>query len=127
MASASYTRAGEAALGVGQPRRRASAPTRGPFAASARVRWDRVGRIALLCVLVALVFLYVSAGFHMFSKWRQSRHDAAALGRMQREHVALVRQHQSLSGSGAVEASARKLGMMQANEQPYVVTGLPKN
>jgi hypothetical protein len=129
MTSASYPRAGEAALGA---RPRARSGTRRPrgagaLAASARVRWDRVGRIALLCVLVALVFLYVSAGLHMFSKWRQSRHDGAALARMQREHAALVNQHQALSGSSAVEASARRLGMMRSGEQPYVVTGLPNN
>jgi hypothetical protein len=131
MTTASISRAADAALG-GRPRpRRHGGPrptaARGALAASARVRWDRVGRIALLCVLAALLFLYVSAGFHMFSKWRQSRHDGAALGQMEREHVALIRQHQALSGSAAVEASARKLGMMRANEQPYVVTGLPDN
>ena len=120
--SASFSRAGEAALGGSRARRPPPA-----LAASARVRWDRVGRIALLCVVVALVFLYLSAGFHMFSKWRQSRHDGAAVSRMQREHAALLRQHQALSGSSAVEASARRLGMMHSGEQPYVVTGLPKN
>src|SRR5437016_4636593 len=79
MASASFSRAGEAALGGARARR----PARqgGALAASARVRWDRVGRVALLCVLVVLVFLYASAGFHMFSKWRQSRHDGAAVAR----------------------------------------------
>jgi hypothetical protein len=128
MAIADLSRAGEAALGARRrrPAARASAAPRA-LAASARVRWDRVGRIALLCVLVALVFLYASAGLHMFSKWRQSRHDGAALGRMEREHAALVRQHQALSGSSAVEASARRLGMMRGNEQPYVVSGLPDN
>lgn len=136
MASTSFSRSGAAALGgragtrAGTARpsnARGARGARGALAASARVRWDRVGRIALLCVLGVVVFLYVSAGFHMFSKWRQSRHDGAALGRMEREHAGLVRQHQALSGSAAVEASARKLGMMRANEQPYVVTGLPTN
>ena len=106
MASASFPRAGEAALGS-RARPRRTPPQRGrgaaALAASARVRWDRVGRIALLVVLVALVFLYVSAGFHMFSKWRQSRHDGAALARMQREHAALVSQHQALSGRADLE------------------------
>ena len=129
MASASFPRAGEAALDARARPRRTPRQARGAaaLAASARVRWDRVGRVALLVVLVALAFLYVSAGFHMFSKWRQSRHDGAALARMQREHAALVSQHQALAGSAAVEASARKLGMMRSGEQPYVVTGLPNN
>ena len=43
--------------------------------AGARVRWDRLGRMAMLCVLVALLYLYVSAGVHMLSTWRQARRD----------------------------------------------------
>src|SRR5947209_6399324 len=75
-----------------------------------RVRWDRVGRLALLCVLVALVYLYVSAGFRMLSTWRQSSHDKAAVAAMEREHHQLASQHEALSGQGALEAQARKLG-----------------
>ena len=30
----------------------------------------------MLCVLVALLYLYLSAGVHMFSTWRQSHHDS---------------------------------------------------
>jgi len=96
-------------------------------ATSGRVRWDRVGRLALLCVLVALVYLYVSAGFRMLSTWRQSRHDSAAVASMEHEHSRLLRQREALSGQAALEAQARKLGMMRKGEQPYVVTGLPSN
>jgi hypothetical protein len=94
---------------------------------AARVRWDRIGRLALLCVLVALVYLYASAGLRMLSTWHQSRHDSAAVVAMEREHRALVRQHEQLSGQAALEAEARKLGMMRKGEQPYVVSGLPNN
>ena len=64
---------------------------------AAGVRWDRVGRVAMLCVLVALACLYLSAGIHMFTTWRQSAHDSAAVAAMQREHARLVRQHEVLS------------------------------
>ena len=93
----------------------------------ARVRWDRVGRLALLCVLVALVYLYVSAGFHMLSTWKQSRHDNAAVAALEREHSRLSSQHEALSGQPALEAQARRLGDIRQREQPYVVTGLPEN
>ncbi len=96
-------------------------------AAAGRVRWDRVGRLALLCVLVALVYLYAAAGLRMFSSWRQSSHDNAAVATMEREHRELVHQHEALSGQAALEAQARKLGMMRGNEQPYVISGLPSN
>ncbi len=46
---------------------------------------------------------------------------------MQREHDALQRQHEALGSPGAVEAQARKLGMMKHGERPYIVSGLPNN
>ncbi|MGA2454950.1 MAG: hypothetical protein ABSG93_15665 [Solirubrobacteraceae bacterium] len=94
---------------------------------AARVRWDRVGRVAMLCVLVALVYLYASAGVHMFSTWRQSHRDDAAVASMEREHRALVRQREALTGAGTLETEARQLGMMKSGEQPYVISGLPDN
>ncbi len=96
-------------------------------ARGARVRWDRLARVAMLCVLAALVYLYVSAGVHMFSTWRQARHDSATVAAMGREHKLLVQQHEALSAPGTLEAEARQLGMMNRNEQPYVISGLPEN
>jgi len=81
----------------------------------------------MLCVLAALIYLYLSAGVRMFSTWRQSRHDRAVVASMQHEHASLLRQHATLSEQSTVEAQARRLGMMRPGEQPYVVSGLPKN
>jgi hypothetical protein len=81
----------------------------------------------MLCVLVALVYLYVSAGLHMLSTWRQSSHDSAAVASMEREHRLLAHQHEVLSAPGTLEAEARQLGMMRKGEQPYVISGLPDN
>jgi cell division protein FtsB len=92
---------------------------------AAGVRWDRVGRAALLCVLVGLVYLYGSAGVRMLSTWRQSSHDNAAVATLQAEHTRLLSEHSTLSQPEALENEARKLGMMRHGEQPYVVTGLP--
>lgn len=92
-----------------------------------RVRWDRLGRVAMLCVLVALVYLYVSAGVHMLSTWHQARRESAAVASMEREHRSLVGQRAALTAPGTLETEARQLGMMKPGEQPYVVTGLPNN
>jgi hypothetical protein len=105
----------------------ASAAARSRHAPGGRVRWDRVGRVAMLCVLVALVYLYASAGLHMLSTWRQSRHDSAAVVSMEREHRLLVHQQEALNAPGTLEAEARQLGMMKKGEQPYVISGLPNN
>ena len=93
----------------------------------ARVRWDRVGRWAMLCVLLALVYLYLSAGVHMFSTWRQSHRDAAQVAGMEAEHRTLLRQHEALGRQETLEAEAHRLGMMKRGEQPYVVPNLPDN
>lgn len=95
--------------------------------AGTRVRWDRLGRWAMLGVLMALVYLYVSAGAHMFSTWRQERHDNAVVAKLEREHTQLLRQRETLTSPGALETQARQLGMMKSGEQPYVVDGLPDN
>ncbi len=93
----------------------------------ARVRWDKLGRIAMLCLLVALAYLYVSAGIRIYSTYREARSDSAQLAALEHEHVLLAHQHEALARSGTVEEEARRLGMMHAGEQPYIVTGLPNN
>jgi len=79
----------------------------------------------MLLVLGALVYLYLSAGLHMLSSWRQARHDNATVAAMEREHRALVRQHSVLSSQSNLEIQARQLDMMRPGERPYVVTNLP--
>lgn len=81
----------------------------------------------MLFVLAALLYLYLSAGIHMYSTWGQSRHDKATVATMQREHGVLVRQHEALARQGTIEADARRLGMGKSNEQQYVLSGLPAN
>src|SRR3954454_3454704 len=98
-----------------------------PLQAAARVRWDRLGRIAMLFVLVALVVLYLTTGLHMLSTWRQSRHTDARVAAMQSEHKRLVSEHNRLSGQSNLEQSARALGMQRPDEQTYIIGGLPKN
>jgi len=92
-----------------------------------RIRWDRVGRFALLTVLVALVYLYLSAGVRIFSTYRQERADHAAVTALAKEHASLERRHRQLSEPASVEAEARRLGMARPGEQQYVVNGLPAN
>ena len=91
------------------------------------MRWDRLGRVAMLCVLVVLGYLYLSAGFHLFHTWREARGESTKVAAMQREHKMLQRQHEALGSPGAVEAQARKLGLMRHDERPYIISALPEN
>jgi cell division protein FtsB len=113
MASAPASSARPRAIGAGAP--------------VARIRWDRLGRFAMLCLLVALAYLYLSAGIRIYSTWREARGDNAQLAVLEHEHVLLQHQHESLKRRGTVEEEARRLGMMHAGEQTYVVPGLPNN
>jgi len=94
---------------------------------AARVRWDRVGRVALLCVMGALLYLYLSAGVHLFSAWREASSNRAQVAALERQYRVLEAQHAALSRPGTLEAEARQLGMARAGEQAYVVLGLPGN
>ena len=91
------------------------------------MRWDHLGRAALLCVAVALVYLYLSAGLHMLSTWRQSRRDSATVATLTLEHKQLLREREGLNRQASLEEEARQLGMMKKDEQPYIVNGLPDN
>jgi hypothetical protein len=128
-AFAPRARAGlSAAPGSNTPRTRRSGRTASASAgALPRVRWDRVGRLAMLCVLAALLYLYLSAGIHMYSSWGQARRDGASVRAMEREHEKLLRQHEALARQGTVEGEARRLGMKKTAELQYVVSGLPAN
>ncbi|HEY2766728.1 MAG TPA: hypothetical protein VGI76_00630 [Solirubrobacteraceae bacterium] len=93
----------------------------------ARVRWDRLARVALLCVLGALLYLYASAGISLLSTWKQARGDSAQVAALEREHAALEAQHAALRSPGMLVPEAHKLGMVRPGEQSYVISGLPSN
>lgn len=92
-----------------------------------RVRWDRLGRIAMLGLMVAIVSLYLSAGVRMFSAWGESKRDSGQVRVLERQNRTLRQQHAALASPGTVQAEARRLGMIHPGEQAYIVSGLPPN
>jgi hypothetical protein len=93
----------------------------------ARIRWDRLGRVAMLGVLAVLAYLYLSAGVHLVGTYHQAHGARAKVAAMEHEHAVLVRQHEALGRPGAVEAQARKLGLMKHDELPFIVGHLPND
>jgi cell division protein FtsB len=91
------------------------------------VRWDRLGRSAMLCVMVALAYLYLSAGLRLFSAWGESKRDNAQARVLEGQNRTLEQQHATLASPGMVQAEARRLGMIRPGEQAYIVSGLPAN
>lgn len=81
----------------------------------------------MLCVMVAIVLLYLSAGIRLFSSWGESKRDSAQVHILERQNRKLLRQHTTLASPGTVQAEARRLGMIRPGEQAYIVSGLPAN
>ena len=81
----------------------------------------------MLVVMVAIAYLYLSAGLRLFSAWGESRHDSAQVRVLERQKRQLETQHAALVSPGSVQTQARALGMSRPGEQAYSVSGLPNN
>jgi cell division protein FtsB len=91
-----------------------------------RVRWDRIGRIALLFVGLLLIYLYINPMRTYLSTWQEAKTKRAEVAALQREHDALVRRQRALRRRGSIDIEARRLGMVRRDERAYVVRGLPR-
>ncbi|HEX8741868.1 MAG TPA: septum formation initiator family protein [Thermoleophilaceae bacterium] len=107
-----------AAAPRGPARRRTTPQTR----RGGGIHWERVGRIALLGVLGIIVLLYVPPVTHWFQQRNTAQRSQEQLTELQAERARLRARLRELSGPGAVEREARKLGMTRRDERPYVVT-----
>jgi cell division protein FtsB len=93
---------------------------------ASRIRWDRVGRVALLCVLVLVVALYVNPLMSWWSTWQQSKATQAEISALERHNEKLRARRDELRDPRTLEREARALGMVKPGERPYVVRGLPE-
>ena len=92
---------------------------------AAKIRWDRVGRIGLLLVLVGVIALYVNPLRNYVSTWQEKDSRAAEVSQLERENAALQARQKELRDPVALEREARRLGMVKPGERAYVVEGLP--
>ena len=93
---------------------------------AARVRWDRVGRVALLLVLLGVIALYVNPLRNYLSTWGEKGRRDAEVTRLERENAQLRQRQRELKDPRALERDARSLGMVRPGERAYVIEGLPK-
>jgi cell division protein FtsB len=89
------------------------------------VRWEKVGRVVLLVVLVVVVGLYVQQGLAYLSVRSQASQQQAIVHSLSRQNAKLIQQQASLNSSATIQRDARALGMVLPGERPYAVTGLP--
>jgi cell division protein FtsB len=89
-----------------------------------RVRWERVGRFALLFVLAVVVGLYVEHTMSYLSTRTEADQQRAIVDQLVHQNAVLARQEKSLNDPATIVRDARALGMVRPGEQPYVITGL---
>jgi cell division protein FtsB len=87
------------------------------------VRWERVGRIALLVVFVIVVGLYVQHTLSYLSTRGQADQQQAIVQSLTRQNAQLRAEQKSLNNPATIIRDARGLGMVRAGERPYVMMG----
>jgi cell division protein FtsB len=102
-----------------------STSARRPPVSARGIRWDRIGRVALLCVLAGVVYLYIGPTSNWISTWRESKARHAALAELKAENARLKARRAELRKPRTMEAEARRLGMVRPGEKAYVIEGLP--
>jgi cell division protein FtsB len=89
------------------------------------IRWDRVGRVALLATLVVIVFSYASPARQWLRQSGTAGHQKQELSDLNSENRKLKRRLRALRDPGALEREARRLGMVRVGERSYVIENLP--
>jgi cell division protein FtsB len=90
------------------------------------IRWDRLGRVALLSTLVVIVLLYLSPAKHWWAQSGTAGRQRAELRELTKENRSLKRRVHRLSSTDALEEEARKLGMVKQGERAFVIENLPR-
>ena len=75
------------------------------------IRWDRLGRLALLGTLVFILLLYISPAKHWIQQSRTAGHQQEELRQLTAENRALNKRVKALGDPEALEREARRLGM----------------
>jgi cell division protein FtsB len=101
------------------PRRRA-----GRRVGPSRIRWDRLGRIALVLVLFLVLVSYLNPLVNLLQAWQGSKSSESQLAQLKQQKVELSHQLREVSSPAALEREARRLGMVKPGEHAYIVHGL---
>ena len=89
-----------------------------------RIRWDRLGRIALVLVLFGVLVSYLNPLVNLVDAWTDSKAGEEQLAQLREENASLQEQVREASSPLTMEREARRLGMVKPGERAYVVRGL---
>jgi cell division protein FtsB len=89
-----------------------------------RIRWDRLGRRALIGVFALVLYLYIGPAARWVTTYREAKHKRAEVAALQAQNRSLKAKRNALRAPGSLERQARALGMVKAGEKLYVIQGL---
>ncbi len=106
-------------------RRRPAARKRRPAARSgaSRIKWDRIGRIALVVVLFAVGYSYLNPAIDFVKTYTATTAAKAELHELQHENTRLHEQVKSADDPIVIDRRARGQGMVAEGETPIVIRG----
>ncbi len=91
------------------------------------MRWDRLGRIALLGTLGIILLLYISPAKHWIEQSGTASHQKQELRELDSENARLKSRLRDLRDPATLETQARRLGMVKQGERSYVIKNPPSN
>jgi cell division protein FtsB len=89
--------------------------------AASRIRWDRVGRWALICVFAFVLYLYIGPARTWVTTYGEAKRKREEVAGVRAQNERLRALKHDLEQPGAVELEARRLGMVKAGEKLYVI------
>lgn len=89
-----------------------------------RVRWDRVGRVALVLVLFGVLVSYLNPVVSLVDSWRDSKLGEQRLAELKHQNEGLRERVRRASSPATLEREARRLGMVKPGERAFVIDGV---
>jgi cell division protein FtsB len=89
-----------------------------------RIRWDRLGRWALIAVLGFVLYLYVGPAVTWVSTFKEAKSNRADVAALKADNARLRDRRRELQDPASLEREARRIGMVKAGEKSYVIEGL---
>jgi cell division protein FtsB len=89
------------------------------------IRWDRIGRIALLFVLAFVLYLYIGPTRSWIATYKEAGKRRAEVAQLKAVNTRLKARRDELRKPATLEREARRLGMVRAGEKAFVVQNLP--
>jgi cell division protein FtsB len=101
-------------------RRARPAARRGP----SRIKWDKVGRVALTLVLAAVLYSYLNPAIDFVKTYTGTTAAKADFHQLLKENKHLHKRIQSSSDPAVIEQYAREQGLVAEGERPIRLSGL---